>query len=118
MGLFGSSQANEAPTAATMSDFKTLLPIEAAKTSAASSEVQTFTSSAVNQAVAMMAQDAETFMLGMEQIYTAASGKALALIAQKDPAGEKLLAQIAVSQTQTIAFMTGAATVAAAFSKL
>ncbi|MQT12367.1 hypothetical protein [Segnochrobactrum spirostomi] len=105
-----------------MSDFTSLLPVESAVSSAASTEIQTFSSSAIQQAVSMMAQDAQVFMLGMEQVYVAANGKALAMIAKQDPleqaAGTALLAQIAVSQTQTITFMTGAATVATAFSKL
>lgn len=118
MGLFGTSKAEEAPPATTMSDFTSLLPVQSAVSSAASSEVETFSSSAIQQAVSMMAQDAQVFMLGMEQIYVAANGKALAMIAKKDPEGATLLAQIAISQAQTITFMTGAATVAAAFAKL
>ncbi|GGF70532.1 hypothetical protein GCM10007301_32860 [Azorhizobium oxalatiphilum] len=96
--------------------FQTMLGLTAEVTPDAT--VQGFSGAAIGQVVSMIGEDARTFMQSMEQIYMAANGKALALVAEENPAGAKLLTEVANSQAQTVAFMTGAATVAAAFSKL
>ncbi|WP_332116744.1 hypothetical protein [Azorhizobium caulinodans] len=117
--LFGGSsepEANASPD--TTQAFQNMLALRGA--AGDNPTVQELAGAAMGQVVAMMGEDARTYMQGMEQIYLAASGKALALIANPPTKqqGIDLLTNVGVSQTQTLTFMTGAATVAAAFSKI
>lgn len=82
--------------------------------------VRTWSAAAIGQVVAMMGEDARTHLQAMEQVYVAANAKALVLLADEAtaPTGIAMLQQIALAQTATTAFATGAAGVAAAFAKL
>lgn len=80
--------------------------------------VETFASAALGQVVSMLGEDTRTYLQGMEQIYTAAAGKALAMIAKGDPdqkIGIALLTQIKTSQQDTTTFATDIATLAKQF---
>ncbi|MDQ0456214.1 hypothetical protein [Rhizobium paknamense] len=81
--------------------------------------VEKFTSAALGQVVSMLGEDARTYLQGMEQIYTAAAGKALGMIASQDPdqqkAGLSLLNHIRMSQKNTSDFAKDIATVAKNF---
>lgn len=80
--------------------------------------VETFASAALGQVVSMLGEDTRTYLQGMEQIYTAAAGKALAMIAKGEPEqkiGIALLTQIKTSQQDTTTFATGIATLAKQF---
>lgn len=80
--------------------------------------VETFAAAALGQVVSMLGEDTRTYLQGMEQIYTAAAGKALAMIAKggaDQEIGIKLLTQIQTSQTQTTTFATDIASVAKQF---
>jgi hypothetical protein len=100
--------------------FSDLLPMASAVVATDDPAIRGFSSAAISQAVAMMAEDTRTHLQSMEQVYLAANAKALVLLSNPAtaPQGEALLTQIQASQTQTITFATGTATVAAAFSKL
>lgn len=95
-------------------------------TSTAVMEIQsptltTFTAAAIGQMVAMIGEDTRTYLQGMEQIYSIAAGKALAMSASPDSAtamrGAQLLTNIGTSQTATITFAQGTAQVASAFAQ-
>jgi len=81
-------------------------------------EVAQFSSAATQQAVAMMGEDVRTYMQGMEIIYTAASAKALEMIASNNPTGPVLLTAVTDSQTATGQFSVEIAACAQAFAKL
>jgi hypothetical protein len=81
-------------------------------------EVSQFSSAATQQAVAMMGEDIRTYMQGMEIIYTAASAKALEMIASDNPTGPVLLTAVTDSQTATGQFSVEVAACAQAFAKL
>lgn len=111
--------ASPAPGQAALS-FADLLPMASAVVATDDPAIRGFSSAAISQAVAMMAEDTRTHLQSMEQVYLAANAKALVLLSNEATAaqGEALLTQIAVSQGNTITFATGTAAVAAAFSKL
>lgn len=81
--------------------------------------VETFASAALGQVVSMLGEDTRTYLQGMEQIYTAAAGKALAMIASgvssEQETGKTLLTQIKASQQDTTAFATDIASLAKQF---
>lgn len=83
--------------------------------------LNTFTGAAIGQMVAMIGEDTRTYLQGMEQIYSMAIGKALAMTASPDSMtaqrGAKMLESIGTSQTATINFAQGTATVASAFAQ-
>ena len=78
----------------------------------------TFQSAAIGQVVAMMGEDLRAYLQSLEQIYVAASAKALAMIV--DPAtassGMQLLGSITVSQNATNNFSQNIVQVAKSFS--
>lgn len=81
--------------------------------------IQAMYSAALQQSVAMMGQDTQSFLQGMELIYTASNAKALEMIAGGDKAsGIALLTQIQTSQTATTEFSAQIAATAALFAKL
>ena len=76
-----------------------------------------FTSAASDQVGVMIGEDTRAFMQSMEQIYVAATAKALAMIANEATMqlGETLLTQIQTSQTDTLNYATGTSKIASAF---
>ncbi|NSZ19251.1 hypothetical protein [Agrobacterium vitis] len=80
-----------------------------------------FTSAAIGQMVAMIGEDTRTYLQVMEQIYSMAIGKALAMSASPDNAtalrGARMLENIETSQTATINFAKATTEVASAFAQ-
>lgn len=77
-----------------------------------------FATSATQQVVSMMGEDARSYLQGMELIYTAATAKGLELTAEEQPAGPALLTAVTASQLATGNFSLQVAACAEAFSKL
>lgn len=84
------------------------------------SSVQAFAEALIRQSVGLMSSDAQAHLQGMEQIYAAAMGRALALMADQATMaqGTAMLAQITAGQAATTKFVGDIAGVAASFSKL
>jgi hypothetical protein len=116
----GDEPRSDATGATGMSNELLAQTTDAPQTTADDSIIDSFTSAAADQVAVMMGEDTRTFMQSMEQIYVAATAKALAMIANEATSaqGQLLLTQINTSQTNSLTFASGTAGVATAFAKV